>query len=87
MNDQEEFTAAPEPFKDKALDTGIWLGLAVIIAVGTFLFPAAFGRGACRGSTRSARIKWQQRQTEINSAIQSQDSKRTNDPDESANQI
>jgi hypothetical protein len=61
----------PIPEKKDLFGTAIWISFAALLAFG-FLAPALFGRGACRGASRSSRVKWTERQEEIDQSISTQ---------------
>ncbi len=63
-----------EPQGDKGdfFGTAIWLSFAAVVALGVVVGPSMFSRGACRGASRSSRVKWEERQAEIEQTISTQ---------------
>ena len=69
-NDSQQL-ANPEPVNLTDTDSLImWLGsLLVAVAGGSFLFATFLAPTRLSGATRSARLKWEQRQAEIDQVV------------------
>ena len=53
--------------KDPVLGAIATIGIVLVVA-GGILVPLVGSSGACRGATRSAKVKWEQRQQQIEKA-------------------
>jgi hypothetical protein len=58
----------PQSEGDKT-GTAIWISFAAVVALGVMIAPSVMSRGHCRGASRSTRLKWEERQAEIQQAM------------------
>lgn len=62
----------PQPEKNPLVSNGFLLSLAAVVAAGVVVGPAAMGRSCARGASRSSRVKWAERQDEIDRTLSTQ---------------
>ncbi len=70
---QEAQVAMPQPIQRTSGWSALTSGVGLLAIIGGALFLLSMGQVGClRGSTRSCRLKWEERDRQVETAIQEQ---------------